>query len=473
MLELRYYKWNDGPYLILKDKAETSITICWITSKKKNSHLAWGSSNSNLDKNELSTKKRFHSVTFNNLTSDTIYFYTIKENLTLYLEGTVFSFRTAKDMDSNKEIDFIIAGDLQPKNEFTLKTNNILARQIDKENPDFIIQTGDLVQIGSITKYWHYLMRSLPVMASARPVLPVVGNHEYYLFHKNKKFKSYFPYNYPGKKSAYYSKDIGDIHLAFLDPYDGGFAGMSSKISKEQKKWFIKDLEKTVASGRGWIFVVLHQAVLSNGEYSGDIKLQEWLLPLLSKYNVDAVFWGHAHIYEHWQYHYGNKGYVLNLNDTPGENPIDFFCIGSSGASLESNFNLFTHKPFKRKKLKWFNEKTGIKESKTTIQYPWNKDIFFEGRMGIDQFSKNDSHFYHYPFDKKGNYLEDPKNSYNTENKWFGYLYGENSLHYVKVKIKSDICIISIHYADGTLISGPDGSIPQQFYLDKKNRSIH
>ncbi|MCK5154318.1 MAG: hypothetical protein KAQ93_08170, partial [Spirochaetales bacterium] len=237
----------------------------------------------------------------------------------------------------------------------------------------------------------------------------------------------------------------------------------------EQKKWFIKDLEKAVGHGTGWIFVVLHQAVLSNGEYSGDIKLQEWILPILSKFDVDAVFWGHAHLYEHWRYNYGKNGYVLNPEDNPGKNPLDFFCIGSSGASLESNFKLFTHKPFKKKKIKWFNKENGIAE-RTSVQFPWNREVYFEGEIDIDQYKKEDQHYYHLPFDKEGNYPEDRSVSYNTENKWYGYMYGENTLHYAKVKIKNSVCTISIRYADGTLLSGPDGTLPQEFLLKKKTR---
>ncbi|MDA3938834.1 MAG: metallophosphoesterase family protein [Spirochaetia bacterium] len=464
------YKWNDGPYLILKGIPETSITICWLTAKNKNSILLWGDIESNLNQTELSIKKRFHSITIDNLSSDSTYFYTIKESFSLYSIVTVFSFRTAK-VDNNN-LEFIIAGDLQPKNQVTLNTNNIMAQQINKENPNFIIQLGDLVQIGSILKYWHFLMKSLPLMASSRPILPAIGNHEYYLFHRNKTFRMFFPYRFFGGKGSYYSKNIGNLHLTFLDPYDGGFAGMNSKISNKQKKWFVKDLEKAVKDGAGWIFVILHHAVLSNGEYSGDIKLQEWILPIVSKFDVDAVFWGHAHLYEHWQYQYGKNGFVINSDDIIGDNPIDFFCIGSSGASPESNFRLFSHKPFKRKILKWFNLERGVVEKKTTIQYPWNREMFFEGKMGIDQFKKDDHHYFHLPCDKQGNYLDNPGISYNTESKWFGYMYGENTLHYAKVKIKDNNCIISIHYVDGSILKGPDGSLSQEFIFKMKIWSV-
>ena len=466
------YKRNDGPWLIADGSPESSITICWTTANKKDSFVFWGKSKLDLCNMEKSKRKRIHSIKIKNLLADTKYYYSVKENLTLSSKETIFSFKTQCTSISDKPIEFIIAGDLQPKNEYTLKTNKIMALQIQKENPDFIIQTGDLVQIGSFKKYWHKLMKSLPLMASSRPILPVIGNHEYYLFHKNKNFHAFFPYNFPGEKSSYYSKNIGNMHITFIDSYDGGFAGMSSNIGKEQKKWFVKDLEKAVNDGAAWIFVVLHQAVLSNGEYSGDVKLQKWILPILSKFDVDAVFWGHAHLYEHWQYQYGKNGYLLNKDDEPGDNPIDFFCIGSSGASLESNFRLFTHKPFVKKLPKWFNLQSGLVRKKVTVQYPWNRKVFFEARMGKDQIKDDDQHYYHLPFDKKGNYSDNLRVSYNTENEWFGYMYGENTLHYAKVKVDNNTCTISVHYTDGSLLEGPEGSLPQKFSYKRKIRNI-
>ncbi|MCF6334548.1 MAG: metallophosphoesterase [Spirochaetales bacterium] len=297
-------------------------------------------------------------------------------------------------------------------------------------------------------------------MASSRPILPVVGNHEYYLYHSTKNFRTFFPYSFPGRKSVYYSKDIGSVHIIFLDSYDDGFAGMSSNTSSKQMEWLTGDLADAEARGAGWIFVILHQSVISNGEYPGDVKLQKLLLPVLAKFNVDAVFWGHAHLYEHWHYQYGKNGYLLNPRDLPGKSPIDFFCIGSSGASLESNYRLFTHKNFKRNKPEWFSVKEGRHRRKTSVQYPWNRKLFLEGIT--------DRHYYNFPFNESGNYSGDSKISYNTENEWFGYQYGENTLHYAKVVIKNNLCTISIHYPDGSLLKGPGDALSQKFYLRKK-----
>ena len=446
----------------MSSNSETSAVICWTTAKEKDSILYWGTTgikNSQLDKMITSPKATFHTATIKNLFPETTYFYSIDENFSLYPEKNIFSFTTFSAKNSNKEIEFIIAGDFQPKNKYTLKTNRIMAEQINREKPDFIVQTGDMVQIGSSKKTWHNFMKSLPIMSSERPFLPAIGNHEYYIFHKNKNFRSFFPYPFKSKKGCYYSKDTGSVHVVFLDPYDGGFAGMNSKIGKAQKIWLISDLDNALKRNMKWFFIVLHQPPLTCGEYPVDIKLRNWLIPIASRYKIDAVFFGHAHLYEHWSYTYGANGFLLNPKDTPGDSPVEYFCIGSSGASLESNYHLFSHRPYRFNNSKWFNTKTEQTEKINEMQNPWNKNIFFKRESISNRFEQLDLHFY-----------QNPDLSYTSNKNWFGYKYGENTLHYAKVKIEKNICTISIHYPDGSLLQGPEGTIPQSFVLNKKNR---
>jgi len=471
LFRVRCLGGNNGPWLLLNGNPETSITICWVTKNKKKSALYWGNSKSNLTHIENSQKSRNHSVTINNLLSGTLYYYRIDEELELYGEGWTFSFTTVKKSDSKKQVEFIIAGDLQPNSEYTLQTNRIIAEQIDRENPDFIVQTGDLVHVGNSVKAWNCLLQTLPVLASERPVLSAIGNHEYYPFHRNNNFRSYFPYNFQDRKGCYYSVDIGSIHFAYLDPYDGGFSGMDSKITDKQKRWFIHDLEKAVEKRSSWFFVILHHPVFTSGEHPNDLELRKWIVPVLSDFDVDAVFWGHAHYYEHWRYKYGENGLLMSSGDKPGQNHIEYFCIGSSGVDLESNYTLFTHKPYRCKGLSWYNIEKGLSEKNTFVQYTWNKDKFFSGKMGVDQFNESELHYYHMPFDKNGEYSTDPRVSYFTDNKRFGYKYGENTMHYAKLKVEENICKISIHYADGSILSGPEGNLPQVFKLYKKDRS--
>ncbi len=457
---LGVYPWNDGPYLILRKDPARSITICWITAKRKDSRLSWGERRDSLPHTMVSSTSRFHAITLEKLSPDRKYHYAIEEDLSRYKRGTVFSFHTAPGKTSTRSAMFIAAGDLQPRDYPTFRSNLLLYTRINRENPDFIVQTGDTVQLGTRAGYWHYFLKLLPVMASTRPFLAAIGNHEHYIIHSARNFRRVFPYAYPAKKCGCYSVDTGNIHFTFLDPYDGGFNGMNSKITAWQKDWLESDLENAVHKNAEWIFLVLHQPVFTTGEYANDVRMRNWLLPVLSRFDIDVVFFGHSHLYEHWVYRYGANGYVLNRNDIPGGNDIHFFCIGSSGARLESSYKVFTHKPYRLKKEKWFNLETGKSEIIQHVQYPWNRHAV----------SSSSHQYCQYPFTEKGVYETNPQVSYSTINKWFGYRYGEITLHYAKIHINGTACTISIHYPDGSLLQGINGTSPQIFTLNKKKR---
>ncbi len=460
---LGFYPWDDGPYLVLRKDPASSMTICWITARKKDSTLFWGTDKNNLANTAVHSKSRFHAVTLENLSPDTDYFYRIDEKLPQNRKKKHFQFHTFPEKDTHKPVHFIIAGDLQSRDYPTFKSNRIIAKQIKREKPQFVIQTGDLVQLGTNAYSWHTLMANLPLYASSRPFLAAVGNHEHYIIHSSKNFRTLFPYAFTGEKSSSYSVDIKNMHFTFLDPYDGGFAGMNSRMTTKQKEWVRKDLEKAVQKGAQWIFVVLHQPVFTSGEYANDVRLRNWILPLLFRYNVDAVFFGHSHLYEHWHYQYGQDNTVLASNPLPAKEPIHFFCIGSSGARLESNYKVFSHKPYVLQNRGWINHGTGEKETSPHIQYPWNRNIFFTD-------THNSRHYYHFPFTANGTYSPDKEHSYSTVNEKFGYLYGEITHHYAKIVIKDDICSLSIHYPDGTLLTGHDNKHPQEFLLHRKKR---
>ena len=462
------FRITAGPWLILKDNPESSIEICWHTKDKKTSELRWGTSGTSLRKSEISPRSRNHRISLSKLKPDKLYYFSIIEDLYFFRKEYVFSFRTAK---RNPEcIDFIISGDLQPNDDYTIRTNKIFSERIDKENPDFIVQTGDLVHLGNSSKAWFKLLKILPGMASGRPILAAIGNHEYYPFYDNKAFRKFFPYNFEDRNACYYSFDYKTIHFSFLDAYEGGYDGMNSKVSEEQKLWFIKDLKKAIENNCQWIFVILHQPVFTNGEFPEDVELKNWILPIISHYNVDAVFWGHSHLYEHWYYKYGDNGFVLNHNDVPGEDFIDYFCIGSSGIDLESNYNLFTHQPYVCKDQQWFNLNTQAYEYHTFIHYPWDKINYSDGYINSDYFKESELHYFHDKSIEKEILSDNRPGNIHRNTQWYNYVYGENAMHYAKIHIENNICRLSIHYANGDILQGLDNNQPQIFNFKKKYR---
>ena len=61
------------------------------------------------------------------------------------------------------------------------------------------------------------------------------------------------------------------------------------------------------------------------------------------------------------------------------------------------------------------------------------------------------------------------RESYATDNEMYGYQYGEQTLHYMKLEItdNGNTCTISAHYPNGDLLTGPDGLYPQTWTFTK------
>ena len=91
---------------------------------------------------------------------------------------------------------------------------------------------------------------------------------------------------------------------------------------------------------------------------------------------------------------------------------------------------------------------------------PWNASrVVNSPEHQIYAASKSDGLYYHAPD------LE----SYSTDNELYGYMYGEETRHYMKIEMNVDgtLCIISAHYPNGDLLTGPYGNYPQIWTFSK------
>lgn len=160
-----------------------------------------------------------------------------------------------------------------------------------KQDPEFVLQTGDLVADGSSAAQWKIYDEVTAPLRAKVPFYISRGNHDPggpgYEAHVTAPFTS-------GNK-LYYSFDRGNAHFISLcidheTPYNSASA---------QYKWLVTDLDKTLQTKPEHIFVFFHVAPYSIGSHGSDLTVRKTLSPLFIKYGVRAVFTGHDHNYYH------------------------------------------------------------------------------------------------------------------------------------------------------------------------------
>ncbi|MFC2077746.1 metallophosphoesterase [Candidatus Bipolaricaulota bacterium] len=227
-------------------------------------------------------------VTLENLDPATDYVYRV----TLVDEdgeshSPVGAFSTAPD--PGKPVSFIVLADTQQQleglNRLELVGDAIAA---DPMEFDFILHAGDVVESPS-TYYWDDWFSSFGDMLLRAPFIPVLGNHE-------KNHRSYYDaFELPpgaGKDDErWWALHWGDVVVVGLD----------SNVKKatdytEQQEW-----ARTHLSGpEPHKFVIFHHPVFSSDAYhSTGTFLDKIYHPIFVETEVDIVFNGHSHHYEH------------------------------------------------------------------------------------------------------------------------------------------------------------------------------
>lgn len=444
------YLWNDGPYVSFGEDPQTEMVISWLTSTTSKTEILFGSSPDNLEKvSSTNPLGHLHHLFLSDLTPNTKYYYKIDKNFVADHESNVFSFTTAPS--SNEDFKVILVGDMQPTWVDTLRSGELVARGIEAEQPDFVIQLGDLSSSGDLPLIWHFTMKNFPLYAAKAPFQMAVGNHDY-AGGGDVNTRMLFPYAYNSSQGLYYSFDYGNAHFINIDNFDAGNYGMSTT----QKTWVEQDLIEAKSRGQDWIFISFHHTILTTGTSGQNWDLQSWMVPLADKYDVDGIFFGHDHHYEHWNYIYGLSGLLYNDTDTPSGNETNYWCSGGGGAHLEVDYGVLTHSPIIDQRV-FYNISSAVYEPITVTRNHWN----------VSRYVDSDEHkiyadgklYYHLPSEE----------SYATDNAMYGYQYGEQTLHYMKLEIinNGNTCTISAHYPNGDLLMGPDGLYPQTWTFTK------
>ncbi|MEZ4431845.1 MAG: metallophosphoesterase [bacterium] len=144
-------------------------------------------------------------------------------------------------------------------------------------DPAFVVNTGDLVKNGDRPEEWPPYLASLPPWP---PMVAVRGNHD--------RGPAFYELGFaPGEVFGF---TWGPVFVAGLD----------TSAPDERLDALFAELEALLAaSAARWRVVVLHRPVWSRGNHGSDERrVNDRLVPLLDRQEVDVVFAGHDHDYE-------------------------------------------------------------------------------------------------------------------------------------------------------------------------------
>jgi 3',5'-cyclic AMP phosphodiesterase CpdA len=212
---------------------------------------------------------------------------------------TMYTFRTGPARESDEPFRFMVVGDtgntrmggyahsyyrdvMRAADEFY---SNIHAR------PAFRIHAGDAVRSGADLDAWHNYFSSYDRTASI-PCVVAPGNHEY-LEDWGGNYRYFFG------QPDYYSIDYGNARIISINPFDGPGTTLDGPVlasGSTQYRWVKRELARS--TGARWLVVVIHNPLLSTGDYGMNELLIAQYYELFRKYRVDLVISGHDHNFD-------------------------------------------------------------------------------------------------------------------------------------------------------------------------------
>ena len=295
---------SKGPYL--QNQTTDSISILWETQSPSLDMVEWGKDETLgsvlLDKFAVSS----HEHRLTGLTKERLYYYRVTSE---GQPGELLTFSTAPDVCSTFR--FGLIGDT--RSQHLVHKQNVA--KLVLEDPDFIINTGDIVDHGDSgfenELVWQLHFNDERELLKEVPLYPVFGNHD---TETESIWERVFAL--PNDESAsefYYSFKYGNSLFVVVNTQENYSAG------SVQYNW----LESTLSQGFDdpevlHIFVAFHVPPYCVGDHGFSYGVINNLVPLFETYGVQAVLNGHEHNFQHIE-----------------KNGIRYFVSGGGAASLD------------------------------------------------------------------------------------------------------------------------------------------
>lgn len=174
----------------------------------------------------------------------------------------------------------------------------------------FLVFLGDMVFDGGNEKHWQYFDKIIiPFRTAMLPILPVLGNHEYW--GNRASAKRFVEERFPEvHNSTWYSKQNGDLGMIFVNSNHGE---VSNKLWETQRKW----LESLISEWnskeniKGILLFAHHPPYTNSVVASSDEKVRADIAETFCQTTkAMAMMTGHAHGYERFEIIHEHSSYI-------------------------------------------------------------------------------------------------------------------------------------------------------------------
>jgi hypothetical protein len=195
--------------------------------------------------------------------------------------------------------------------------HRMVINRIVELDPVFVVNSGDLVQNGHVYSQWKpQFFDPIQPLIQNTCVFTLLGNHE----GNAPQYYQYLSLPKNGGNEAWWSTDIGNIHLVGLDSNE---SYNQTGPGSPQYEWLKQDL---AATQQEWIIVAFHHPMFSFHP-TRDVNQVRWdWQPLFQEMGVDVVLVGHDH-------HYGRTFPIGPFTNQPAKGVVHI-TSGGGGASL-------------------------------------------------------------------------------------------------------------------------------------------
>lgn len=213
--------------------------------------------------------KYYYQIKSGDMTSDVYSFTTYK--------GGEFSFVHASDTQALSKRDYAVWG-------------NAINTVVKEYNPEFIVETGDLINTKDREDEWRWFFDSASDVMSQYAFYPVVGNHEQTEDYDAVSFRQHFSMSNTCDAEGVtpdtvYSFDYGIAHFVVINT--------ENKTALDaQAKWADEDIKK---ANKDVNIIVAHRGIYGARGVEQDVF--DAFGKVLSDNKIDLVLFGHDHSY--------------------------------------------------------------------------------------------------------------------------------------------------------------------------------